>query len=94
MTTIVPQHRTALGRHLRELQVILASAPARAAVVVACTVPAATSGPPLHVHAACDEIFFIVSGKLLMHADGHAAKVADHRRQCARALSHVGSHAL
>jgi mannose-6-phosphate isomerase-like protein (cupin superfamily) len=77
MTTIVPQHRTALGRHLRELQVILASAPARAAVVVACTVPAATSGPPLHVHAASDETFFILSGKLLVHADGHVTTIRE-----------------
>lgn len=77
MTTIAPQHRTALGRHLRELQVILASTPARAAVVIACTVPAATSGPPLHAHAACDETFFIVSGKLLLHADGHVTTIRE-----------------
>ena len=77
MTTIVPQHRTALGRHLRDLHVILASAPARAAVVIACTVPAATSGPPLHVHAACDETFFILSGELLVHADGHVATIRE-----------------
>jgi len=75
MTTIVPGHRTALGCHLRELQVILASAPARAAAVVACTVPASTSGPPLHVHAASDEIFFILSGKLLVHSDGYVATI-------------------
>ena len=76
MTTIVPAQRTALGPHRRDLQVILASAPARAAVV-ACTVPAATSGPPLHVHAACDEVFFIVSGELLVHADGHVATIRE-----------------
>ena len=77
MTTIVPGHRTVLGPHLRDLQVILASAPARAAVIVACTVPAATCGPPLHVHAACDEIFFIVSGELLVHADGQVATIRE-----------------
>ena len=78
MTTIAPEHRTTLGRHLRELQVILASAPACAAVVFACTVPAATCGPPQHVHAACDEIFFIVSGKLLvLSADGHVAMIRE-----------------
>ena len=77
MTTIAPQHRTALGPHLRDLQVILTSAPARAAVVVACTVPAATSGPPLHVHAASDETFFILSGKLLLHADGHVTTIRE-----------------
>ena len=78
MTTIAPEHRTTLGRHLRELQVILASAPACAAVVFACTVPAATCGPPQHIHAACDEIFFIVSGKLLvLSADGHVAMIRE-----------------
>jgi quercetin dioxygenase-like cupin family protein len=77
MTTIVPEHRTTLGRHLRELQVILASAPACAAVVFACTVPAATSGPPQHIHAASDEIFLILSGKLLVHADGHVAMIRE-----------------
>ena len=54
MTTIVPAQRTAVGRHRRGLEAILASAPAGAAAVVACTVPAATSGPPLHFHAASD----------------------------------------
>ena len=49
MTTIVPQHRTALGPHLRDLHVILASAPARAAAVVACTCP----GGNLWAAAAC-----------------------------------------
>ena len=77
MTTIVPGQRTALGPHRRELQVILASAPARAAVIVACGIPAATSGPPPHVHAACDEIFFILSGELLVHADGHVATIRE-----------------
>jgi mannose-6-phosphate isomerase-like protein (cupin superfamily) len=77
MTTIVPGQRTALGPHRRDLQVILASTPARAAVVVACAIPAGTSGPPLHVHATCDEIFFILSGELLVHADGHVATIRE-----------------
>jgi quercetin dioxygenase-like cupin family protein len=77
MTAIIPGHRTALGPHRRDLQVILASAPARAAVIVACTVPAATCGPPRHVHAATDEIFYIVSGELLVHADGQVATIRE-----------------
>ena len=77
MTTIVPEQRTAVGRHSRELEVILASAPAGAAVVVACTVPAATFGPPLHVHAASDETFFVLSGVLLVHADGQVATIPE-----------------
>ena len=55
-------------RHRRELQVILASAPVGAAVVVACTIPPATSGPPLHAHATADETFFVLSGVLLVDA--------------------------
>ena len=43
------RHRAPQRR--RELEVIWASAPAGAAVGVACTFPAGTCGPPLHVHA-------------------------------------------
>ena len=75
MTTIVPAQRTAICRHRRGLEVILASAPAGAAAVVACTVPAATSGPTLHFHAASDETFFVLSGVLLVHAGGHVATI-------------------
>jgi mannose-6-phosphate isomerase-like protein (cupin superfamily) len=77
MTAIVPEQGTALGPHRRELEVILASAPARAAAVVACAVSAATSGAPLHVHAAADEIFFILSWELLVHADGQVATIRE-----------------
>jgi mannose-6-phosphate isomerase-like protein (cupin superfamily) len=78
VTTIVPEQRTAVGRHRRELEVILASAPAGAAVaVVACTIPPATSGPPLHVHAVSDETFFVFSGVLLVHADGQVAAIPE-----------------
>jgi mannose-6-phosphate isomerase-like protein (cupin superfamily) len=78
MTTIVPEQRTAVGCHRRELEVILASAPAGAAVaVVGCTIPPATSGPPLHAHAASDETFFVLSGVLLVHADGQVATIPE-----------------
>jgi quercetin dioxygenase-like cupin family protein len=77
MTTIVPEQRTAVGRYSRALEVILASAPTGAAAVVACTVPAATSGPPLHVHAASDETFFVLSGVLLVRADGQVATLPE-----------------
>ena len=77
MTTIVPEQRTAAGRDSRALEVILASAPAGAAVVVACTVPSATSGPPLHVHAASDETFFVLSGVLLVDHDGQVAAIGE-----------------
>ena len=77
MTTIVPEQRTAVGRYSRALEVILATAPTGAAAVVACTVPAATSGPPLHVHAASDETFFVLSGVLLVRADDQVATIPE-----------------
>jgi mannose-6-phosphate isomerase-like protein (cupin superfamily) len=39
--------------------------------------PPATSGPPLHVHAASDETFFVLSGVLLVHADGQVATIPE-----------------
>lgn len=77
MTTIVPEQRAAVGCHRRELEVILASAPAGAVAIVACTIPPATSGPPQHVHAAYDETFFVLSGVLLVHADGQVATITE-----------------
>jgi|SRR6516225_1011150 len=68
MTTIAPKQRTAIGRHRRGLEVILADAPAGAAVIVAAAVPPVACGPPVHVHAASDETFLILSGVLLVHA--------------------------
>ncbi len=44
MTTIVPEQRTAAGRHRRGLEIILASAPVGAATVVACAVPPPHAG--------------------------------------------------
>jgi quercetin dioxygenase-like cupin family protein len=78
MTAIVAEQRTAVGRHRRGLQAILASAPAgAAATVVACAVPPATCGPPLHAHAASDETLLVLSGVLLVHADGQVATVTE-----------------
>lgn len=84
MTTIVPEQRTAVGRYRRELEVILARAPSGAAVVVGCAVPPGTCGPPLHIHAASDETFFVLSGVLLVHADGRVATIPE------GGLVHVG----
>jgi mannose-6-phosphate isomerase-like protein (cupin superfamily) len=35
-----------------------------------CEHPAATAGPPLHVHPGTDEWFWVLAGTLLVHADG------------------------
>ena len=77
MTAIAPEQRTTIGRHRRELEVILASAPTGAAAVVACAARAATCGPPLHVHAASDETFLVLSGVLLVYADGQVATIRE-----------------
>ena len=77
MTAIVSQQRTAIGHHRRGLEVILAGAPAGAAVIVAGAVPPAAAGPPLHVHAASDETFLVLSGVLLVHAGGQVTAVPE-----------------
>jgi quercetin dioxygenase-like cupin family protein len=77
VTTIAPHQRAAVGRHRRELEVILASAPAGAAVVVSCTVPAATCGPPLHAHATSDETLYVLSGVLLVRDDARVAAIPE-----------------
>jgi len=77
MTTIAPEQRTAVGRYPRELEIILASAPTGAAAVMACAACPATCGPPLHVHAASDETFLVLSGVLLVYADGQVATVPE-----------------
>jgi quercetin dioxygenase-like cupin family protein len=69
VTTIAAHQRAPVSRHRRELEVILASAPAGAAVVVSCTVPPATCGPPLHAHATSDETLYVLSGVLLLVRD-------------------------
>jgi mannose-6-phosphate isomerase-like protein (cupin superfamily) len=77
MTAIAPEQRTAVGCHRRELEVILASVPAGAATIVACAARPGSCGPPLHVHAASDETFFVLSGVLLVHADGQVATIPE-----------------
>jgi quercetin dioxygenase-like cupin family protein len=77
MTAIAPEQRTAVGRHRRELEVILASAPTGAAAIVACDVRPATCGPRLHFHAASDETFLVLSGLLLVYADGQVATISE-----------------
>jgi quercetin dioxygenase-like cupin family protein len=77
MTAIAPEQRTAVGRHRRELEVILASAPTGAAAIVGCAARPGTCGPPLHAHAASDETFFVLSGVLLVYVDGQVATIPE-----------------
>jgi quercetin dioxygenase-like cupin family protein len=65
----------------------VAKAPAAAScmrrrVCAACSArtgafPPATAGPPLHVHPASDETFFVLSGVLLVYADGQLTKITE-----------------
>src|ERR1700739_2394847 len=77
MTTIIPEERTAIGRQRGALEVILPSAPAGAACVVACAIAPATCGPPLHVHGACYETLFVLSAVLLVRALGRVATISE-----------------
>jgi hypothetical protein len=52
VTTIIPEQRIAVGCHRRELEVILASAPAGAVAVVACTIPVGCQKSALPVNCS------------------------------------------
>jgi len=43
--------------------------------VPACERPAATAGPPLHIHEHTDELFIVQGGTLLLHADGQTHRL-------------------
>lgn len=79
MTTVVlPEQRAGVSRDGRGLEVILPSAATGGtAAVVDCRVPAATAGPPLHIHPASDETFIVLSGTLLVHVDGMLTELAE-----------------
>jgi quercetin dioxygenase-like cupin family protein len=57
------------GRGLR----ILLPGPATdgALAVVDCEIAEAVSGPPLHTHPDSGETFVVVTGRLLVHVEGH-----------------------
>ena len=56
------------GRVMRLL--IDADATAQRVAVMTCEQPAASAGPPLHIHPRTDEFVLVQSGTLLLHADG------------------------
>jgi hypothetical protein len=66
----------AASRAGRGLDILLSSEDtAGTAAVVDCHVPAATAGPPLHLHPASDETFVVISGTLLVHVDGQVTEL-------------------
>jgi quercetin dioxygenase-like cupin family protein len=77
MTTVIrPEQRADVGRDRRGLRIILPSTETSAVLaVVDCDIPAATAGPPLHVHPASDETFIVLSGTLLVYLDGDVTEL-------------------
>jgi mannose-6-phosphate isomerase-like protein (cupin superfamily) len=76
MTTIRPQQHADVGRDHRGLSIALpSSATGGVLAVVDCDIPAATAGPPLHIHPASDETFIVQSGTLLVYRDGDVAEL-------------------
>lgn len=77
MTTIVrPQQHAGVSRDRRGLTIVLPSeATGGLLAVVEVDIPAATAGPPLHIHPASDETFIVQSGTLLVHLDGDVAEL-------------------
>lgn len=74
MTTIVLPGQRPPGR--RGFEIVLSSeATNGAAAVVEARVDPAVAGPPLHIHPASEETYFVVSGVLLMHIDGKVVEV-------------------
>jgi quercetin dioxygenase-like cupin family protein len=77
-TIVLPEQRVAVGREGRGLEVVLpSSATGGTAAVMACAVPAATAGPPVHVHPASDETLFMLSGALLIYIDGRVTRITE-----------------
>jgi mannose-6-phosphate isomerase-like protein (cupin superfamily) len=68
--------RQAVARRARGLDIVLSGeATAGALSVLDCQVPAATAGPPLHVHPEGDETFLVTEGRLLVLLDGRLAEL-------------------
>jgi quercetin dioxygenase-like cupin family protein len=77
-TIVLPEQRVAVGREGRGLEIVLPrAATGGAAAVMACTIPAATAGPPVHVHPESDETFFMLSGALLVYLDGRVTRITE-----------------
>jgi mannose-6-phosphate isomerase-like protein (cupin superfamily) len=76
MTVILLPGQRPAGR--RGFEIVLSSAETGgAAALVEGRVPAAMAGPPLHIHPASDESYFVLSGALLMYVDGEVTELAE-----------------
>jgi mannose-6-phosphate isomerase-like protein (cupin superfamily) len=72
-TVILPEQRPA-GR--RGFEIVLPTAATNgAAALVEARVVAATAGPPLHIHRASEETYFVLDGALVMYIDGEVTEI-------------------
>ena len=77
MTAVIrPDQRADVRRDRRGLRIVLpSSATSGVLAVVDCDIPAATAGPPVHVHPTSDETFIVQSGTLLVYLDGDVVEL-------------------
>jgi mannose-6-phosphate isomerase-like protein (cupin superfamily) len=75
MTTIVLADARPVGR--RGFEIVLPNTATDGAfAVVEAEFPPGTAGPPVHLHPASDETYYILSGMLLMYIDGEVNEVS------------------
>lgn len=75
MTTIVPADARPVGR--RGFEIVLPNTATDGAfAVVEAEFPAGAAGPPVHLHPASDETYYVLSGMLLMYIDGDVTEVS------------------
>lgn len=77
MTTVIrPEQRAGVERDGRGLRIVLPSAATSGVLaVVDWDIPAATAGPPVHIHPGSDETFLVQSGTLLVYLDGDVTEL-------------------
>lgn len=75
MTTIVLADERPVGR--RGFEIVLPnSATDGMFAVVEAEFPPGMAGPPVHLHPASDETYYVLSGTLLMYVDGEVIEIA------------------
>jgi mannose-6-phosphate isomerase-like protein (cupin superfamily) len=74
MTAVILPGQRPAGRRGFEI-VLPAAATGGTAALVEARVAAATAGPPLHIHRASEETYFVVSGTLIMYVGGEVTEV-------------------
>lgn len=74
MTAVILPEERPPGR--RGFEVVLsATVTGGTAALVEARIPASMAGPPLHVHRASEETYFVVGGALVMYVDGKVTEL-------------------